>query len=315
MERTFISILVLILLFLDTSCARQLYLYSNDPEGSRRLAAAGYGIAFIAGNSGMTVTPLDGSGEVRYSLRGPWHGFARTTSDGRKIMQCAKSGMQVYDLSADSFYSFRGPVACAISQADLTKDGKRLAWLTVGSDGSEQLGILNLGDSVFSATLLRIAPTASYNTFAWGADGESIVYEADGKIAIYSLQSKRTKVVGLGHNPTWSGDGAWIGYQSMAGDPTFYHVADSRELHPLQSRKMKWALHFSPDSKYVFFSESSPGTSLNNLRQMSDKSLIFCNVPQFKEVARYMTWDDQDDHYFMWIRLDREIRLPKSPAQ
>src|SRR5438445_7631844 len=106
MERTFIPVLVTLLLALDTSCARQLYLYSSDPEGLRRLATAGYGIAFIAGNSGMTVTPLDGSGEVRYYLRGPWHGFARTTSDGRKIMQCAKSGMQVYDLSADSFYSF-----------------------------------------------------------------------------------------------------------------------------------------------------------------------------------------------------------------
>src|SRR5437773_5591252 len=255
MERTVISVLVVMLLALDTSCARQLYLYSSDPEGLRRLATAGYGIAFIAGNSGMTVTPLDGSGEVSYYLRGPWHGFARTTSDGRKIMQGADPRLQVADLSADSSYSFPGPVPCKFNGADLTKDGKRLAWLTVGSDGSGQLGTLNLGDSVSKAKLLKIAPTASYNTFAWGADGESIVYEADGKIAIYSLQSKRTRIVGLGRHPAWSEDGAWIGYQAIAGDPTFYHVTDGRELHPMQNRKMNWALHFSPDSKYVFFSE------------------------------------------------------------
>ena len=104
MKRTVISTLVAISLVLDTSCARPLYLYKGDPEDLRQLATAGYGVAYIAGNAGMTVMPLDGSGEVHYSLRGPWRGFARTSSDGRKIMQCADPGIQVYDLSADSSY-------------------------------------------------------------------------------------------------------------------------------------------------------------------------------------------------------------------
>src|SRR5437879_10146879 len=68
-------------------------------------------------------------------------------------MQCAESGMQVYDLSADSFCSFRGPVACAISQADLTKDGKRLAWLTVGSDGESRLPACARGSGTLRGTL------------------------------------------------------------------------------------------------------------------------------------------------------------------
>ncbi len=297
-----------------TSCSSVSYLKNVDEELSQELAKSGSAIAWIGG-SRITVTSLNGSPDVVYCLREIPFGFALLSHDGRKIVERRMFGISVYDLATDNLESFHMSVASSCYWADLSKDGKVLALLTTGLERSGQLTIVDLSGRPTVSAVLKISSAATANTLAWSPDGKSIVYEAGGSIEIYSLPLKRSRTIGPGLHPSWSGDGAWIGYQSIEGEPILYHVIDGKEMRLLGKRKILWSLHFSPDSRYFFFSERSLSTLLRSPGRLSEVSLVICDVAGFREVARFTTPGGLDDTFYGWVCLNPPIQLPKCPTK
>jgi WD40 repeat protein len=93
------------------------------------------------------------------------------------------------------------------------------------------------------------------SSISWSPDGKAFVYDDDGKVFIYDVPAKRSREIASGSTPEWSPDGKWISFRSSGG---YASAIDSVTLasHDLFGRrKIRWGIHWSPDSRYVMLSE------------------------------------------------------------
>jgi Tol biopolymer transport system component len=140
-------------------------------------------------------------------------------------------------------------------------DESKLAVYTFVRNGTKKEGkllVLDLGSN--QAEQIAIGP-AFLTPQCWSPDGQTLVYGISelgdesiltGKIVIYSLAEKSTKILGPGAYPTWSADGNWIAF--LEGDD-YYIVSPSGHdkklfLHTIKPRT---GLLWSPDGRFVAY--------------------------------------------------------------
>jgi len=102
--------------------------------------------------------------------------------------------------------------------------------------------------------------------FSWAPDGKSIVYEdSQGSIWITDLDTRKRRKLGNGWFPTWSPNGRYIAYASVAEkdnqDPGYivYDLQTGKKESILAGKFAYRSLIWSPDSRYLVGSRASRG--------------------------------------------------------
>jgi hypothetical protein len=110
----------------------------------------------------------------------------------------------------------------------------------------------------------------------WSPDGNALVYESQDKIWLFDIVSNSSKVLGPGHDPAWSPNGAWIGYRSPEGHASLMTVKGVPISWPLGAHEPAGPLHWSPNGRFVSFAERTSGIHIPFLT--ADYRLLACRA-------------------------------------
>jgi hypothetical protein len=142
------------------------------------------------------------------------------------------------------------------------------------------------------------------SSISWSPNGRAFVYDDRGEVFIYEVAAKRSRQVASGSAPEWSADGKWISFRSSNG---YASAIDSVSLAPRDlfgPRKIRYGVHWSPDSRYVMLSE--PVGFLSNLLHwrdiLIDGEMIVLRIDD--GAAAHVEWEYDlgiDDHGFYWV--------------
>jgi WD40 repeat protein len=176
--------------------------------------------------------------------------------------------------------------------------------------GRVTLAVLDIA----SKRMLPIAIHADQKMYVtsqcWSPDGKSLLYDLDGAVRLYRIDSDRADPIAKGSDATWSPDGNWTAFRD--GDIYYALRADGSERKELF--RNHWgravsALYWSPDSRIVasvrelgFLQGGALDAELNQLRARrledgSDEALGPNGVYWYAN--------------YTWIKAD-ELRRPAS---
>jgi len=97
-------------------------------------------------------------------------------------------------------------------------------------------------------------PDERAETFGWSPDARSLVYSKDEAVYIYDLQQRASRLLAKGRNPLWSPDGSTISYRGPNREAMLVDVNGRNRRNILSGQKIHYALHWSPDSRYLLLS-------------------------------------------------------------
>jgi hypothetical protein len=161
-----------------------------------------------------------------------------------------------------------------VTDAEFAKDNKHFAF--VGRYWrSNPHQVVDLSPGLFYAELVPklsiftvIDPGAGKSSparklidgrLSWDPKGNRFTYSWEHKIWIYSTSSKMASVLAEGEDPNWSPDGQWISFRSANGFAHLIAPDGRKQFSIMKERKIISGLRWSPDSKYLLFSEEDTG--------------------------------------------------------
>ncbi len=148
------------------------------------------------------------------------------------------------------------------------------------------------GVNVVFTTPTRTLPEYPIGSISWSPDGRAFVYDYEGKIHIFDLSAKSSRVITSGSNPDWSPDGRWIAFRSQDGLAYAVDPVTERSQDLFGHRPIMAGVRWSPDSRYVMFDEKLGFLS----------SLLSFHNPFFTTgVTRVVRLEDGDSVPINWI--------------
>jgi Tol biopolymer transport system component len=93
------------------------------------------------------------------------------------------------------------------------------------------------------------------NSISWSPDASAFAYDYQGKIYIFDVLGKTSRVIASGSSPDWSPDGHWIAFRSAEGMAYAIDPVTHRGRDLFGNRQILAGVHWSPDSSYVMLSE------------------------------------------------------------
>lgn len=148
------------------------------------------------------------------------------------------------------------------------------------------------GVNVVFATPTRALPEYRIGSISWSPDGRAFVYDYEGKIYIFDLPARSSRVISSGSNPDWSPDGRWIAFRSEEGTAYAIDPVTERGQDLFGHRRILAGVHWSPDSRYVMFDEKLSFLSI---------LLSFHNPLFIRGVTLVVRVDDGDSAPIYWI--------------
>lgn len=107
--------------------------------------------------------------------------------------------------------------------------------------------------------LKAIRPVNSIDTvMTWSPDGAYLAYSDLNQVSIYNLSNGTIHPVGNGSDPAWSPDGRLISYRISGGDIAILEVASGVTRQMGRGLGRSGAIHWSPNSRFLLFSEPAP---------------------------------------------------------
>lgn len=108
-----------------------------------------------------------------------------------------------------------------------------------------------------SGAMQEIDAQGHYSDQCFSPD-RKIVYTAGKMVRVYDLTAKKSEEVAEGHNPSWSPDGKWLGFD----DGKNYVLLDSKSgtRKRLFRTKNTAGVNWSPDSRYLTYSQAGGPT-------------------------------------------------------
>jgi len=97
----------------------------------------------------------------------------------------------------------------------------------------------------------------SAGQLSWAPDGKRFTYSWGHKVWVYSIRSRTASVISEGETPNWSPDGRFISFRTLDGFAVLIDPDDGKQISIMKGRKIDSGLRWSPDSKYLLFSEDS----------------------------------------------------------
>lgn len=177
----------------------------------------------------------------------------------------------------DGVVTGKPPLWIRANYVAVSSDGKMIAFRGQGGPPPSQGGIqLENGllygrvDSPFFRKIYSLSERGDPRgwegdkppeTFSWSRDATEIVYEKDGTIYIYNLAHEASRPLTKGSNPLWSPDGAWISYRGPDGEAMLIDPSGNRTKRLLPGKNIAYALHWSPDGRYLLLTLRSENAS------------------------------------------------------
>jgi WD40 repeat protein len=93
----------------------------------------------------------------------------------------------------------------------------------------------------------------------WSPDSRSIVFARNDKIQSYDVDTRQTRVIASGTNPTWAPNGRGIAYRAIDGIPMLLAPLSGTSRAIFTGRKIVGSIRWSPDSDYVLYTMESSG--------------------------------------------------------
>jgi hypothetical protein len=93
----------------------------------------------------------------------------------------------------------------------------------------------------------------------WAPEGDGLVYEDRGRIFIFELANASSKFLVQGHDPSGSPNGDRIAYRSLDGLAAVVTIQGAAVSWPIGRHRPLSTIRWSPDARYVSFSEEVPG--------------------------------------------------------
>jgi len=185
---------------------------------------------------------------------------------GRLLLTWENGQLFRYDLESQN--ESAGPVTDAgVVFGALSADGRRVAVSLVrslsrpGTDGSRLKHVFYIGDWIEGNGMRSLVESDSLltsRTVSWDRDGRNLVVGIGGRVTIYGgSTSNERRVVAEGSEPMWSPDGRSISFLTPSKDAAIYDTVTGITRTIMPGRKPLARLEWSPDSKYLLFSEKS----------------------------------------------------------
>jgi Tol biopolymer transport system component len=142
--------------------------------------------------------------------------------------------------------------------AELSPDGESVVFLGnfLTPQGQGGYGMHLLARSGEFRTLVATSEAKTPQSAAWSSDGRTIVYDLEGRIFLYRLGTNTISPLVNGSRPTWSPNGMWIAYRTPGGTAALITRDGSSVRHILGSVKLGWGLRWSPDSRYLLYTDA-----------------------------------------------------------
>ncbi len=141
--------------------------------------------------------------------------------------------------------------------AELSPDGQAVAF--TGQFAARDLSRADYGLHLVKVsgetrTLVVTSEPQTPLSIGWSKDGRTIVYDVDGRIRLYRLDTDTTATLINGSRPAWSRDGEWIAYRRADGGASLIHPDGTGQRNILQHEQLGWGMRWSPDSRYLLYS-------------------------------------------------------------
>jgi Tol biopolymer transport system component len=140
------------------------------------------------------------------------------------------------------------------------------------------------------------------DNYSWSPDQAFLTYSLEARIYIFNLANKTSKSVAEGVAPCWSPDGSAIAYRSRSRDLMLYDLHTGATRHLSRWLGVIGFPRWSPDSKYIFFVQSSPLLALRNLRTLPSTDFVVMRVSDGETVSAATPGMGADNRRFYWIK-------------
>jgi hypothetical protein len=145
--------------------------------------------------------------------------------------------------------------------AELSPDGRSIAFggqfARFDARGVYGLHLLTLSGKI--RTLVETTEARTPLSVGWSKDNRLIVYDLEGQVLLYNLATDRAAALTKGSRPTWSPDGLWIAYRRPEGSAGLIRPDGTDSKLILANVRLGWGLRWSPDSRYLLYTDATAG--------------------------------------------------------
>lgn len=155
-------------------------------------------------------------------------------------------------------------------------------------------------------------------SISWAPKDDRFVYDHMGYIYIYDVSTDSSRSVAAGANPSWSPDGQFIALQATEGKALIVEARAQKAIPLLSDRTILWGIHWSPDSRYIMFSE--PTGFWSNLLHgdlvfAPSAHMIIYSVERQQGIPVFQfSFKGGDDRGFFWIEDYPTLLGIKAPS-
>jgi len=142
---------------------------------------------------------------------------------------------------------------------------------------------------------------------SWSPDERYFLYASSGKVFRYEIENGESKLLFEGSHPRWSPNGKWISFRSSDGYGFLVESKLGERRTLMASRRIHGALHWSPDSQYLFFSEDTPPIDYL-LHPFTAARFVVYRMSDGATAPLFWTFGAISDRIFDWAIIPRELR-------
>jgi hypothetical protein len=259
------------------------------------------GLALIrARGASIVVIPFDGPEAYFASENGVE--VAGFSNSGRLIAWAGdpirgRNDFKISTISGNTIAEGRNP-AEGVSPVALSEASARFTFSTSGSP-ADPAPSLNWISFDFSHGGLIDNSTGNNPQGDWSPDGRFVVYEKNGAICVFDALSGSHRELAKGHDPTWSLSGGGISFRAPDGRAALITTGGKPIDWPISKYRPLSAIRWSPDGKYVAFSEERT-THVPLIGAYYD--LVICRVSDGQTISvREFGPGSPDLQGFYWI--------------
>lgn len=145
----------------------------------------------------------------------------------------------------------------------------------------------------------------------WSPDGSKLVYSKSGVVRVFDMRSQRSTPIVRGRDPTWAPNGKWISFRGPDELAALITIDGTSVPWSVGRRKPCSPLRWSPDGRFVSFSERRHFPLLGGYYRV-----VICRVSDGRDVAIRtlgISWPDLLG--FHWILRYREFCHDCTPSE